>query len=82
MGYGGPVVCSTEVVGDAGAYFDPTNSAGLRSTLEHVATNEGLQANLRIRAYRVPRSFLGTAEPRRLQESVATSCELGTGIVT
>jgi glycosyltransferase involved in cell wall biosynthesis len=56
MSHGCPVVCSNagsipEVVGDAGVYFDPTNSEELRSTLEAVATDEGLQASLRMRGY-------------------------------
>jgi glycosyltransferase involved in cell wall biosynthesis len=57
MSHGCPVVCSNagaipEVVGDAGVYFDPNNSDELRSALEYVATNEGLQADLRMRGYR------------------------------
>jgi glycosyltransferase involved in cell wall biosynthesis len=56
MSHGCPVVCSNagaipEVVGDAGVYFDPNNSDELRSTLERVATTEGLQADLRVRGY-------------------------------
>ena len=57
MSHGCPVVCSNagsipEVVGDAGVYFDPSDSDELRSALESVATPEGLQANLRGRGYR------------------------------
>lgn len=57
MSHGCPVVCSNagaipEVVGDAGIYFDPNSSDDLRSSLEQVATNEGLQANLRIRGHK------------------------------
>jgi glycosyltransferase involved in cell wall biosynthesis len=56
MSHGCPVVCSNaasipEVVGDAGLYFDPNNSEELRTTLERVATTEGLQADLRARGY-------------------------------
>lgn len=56
MSRGCPVVCSNagsipEVVGDAGVYFDPENSAELRSTLERVLTDEGLQASLQMRGY-------------------------------
>lgn len=56
MSHGCPVVCSnagaiSEVVGDAGVYFDPNNSDELRSALERVATDEGLQADLRVRGY-------------------------------
>jgi glycosyltransferase involved in cell wall biosynthesis len=56
MGHGCPVVCSDagsirEVVGDAGAYFDPNNPEELRRVLEHVATTEQLRADLRARGY-------------------------------
>lgn len=56
MSHGCPVVCSSggaipEVVGNAGMYFDPDNPEELRTSLEHVATNEGLQANLRVRGH-------------------------------
>jgi glycosyltransferase involved in cell wall biosynthesis len=56
MGHGCPVVCSSggsipEVVGDAGAYFDPTDAEDLRKTLERVATTEELRADLRARGY-------------------------------
>jgi len=56
MSHGCPVVCSDagsipEVVGDAGAYFDPNNVEDLRTALEHVATTETLQADLRRRGY-------------------------------
>jgi glycosyltransferase involved in cell wall biosynthesis len=54
MSYGCPVVCSDggsipEVVGDAGAYFDPNSVEDLRTTLERVATTQSLQADLRAR---------------------------------
>jgi glycosyltransferase involved in cell wall biosynthesis len=54
MSYGCPVVCSDggsipEVVGDAGAYFDPNSVEDLRTTLERVATTPSLQADLRAR---------------------------------
>ncbi len=56
MSHGCPVVCSNagsipEVVGDAGAYFDPNNPEELRSALEGVATSEALQADLRARGH-------------------------------
>ncbi|OBH66142.1 glycosyl transferase family 1 [Mycobacterium colombiense] len=56
MSHGCPVVCSNsgairEVVGDAGAYFDPNNPEELRTTLERVVTDEVLQADLRARGY-------------------------------
>lgn len=56
MSHGCPVVCSDagsipEVVGDAGAYFDPNNPEELRTALERVATTEGLQTDLRTRGY-------------------------------
>lgn len=56
MSQGCPVVCSNagaipEVVGDAGVYFDPNNCDELRLSLERVATNEALQADLRMRGY-------------------------------
>jgi glycosyltransferase involved in cell wall biosynthesis len=56
MSHGCPVVCSNagsipEVVGDAGAYFDPNNSDDLRAVLERVVTTEGLQADLRARGH-------------------------------
>jgi glycosyltransferase involved in cell wall biosynthesis len=49
-------VCSSggsipEVVGDAGAYFDPTDTEDLRKTLERVATTDELRADLRARGY-------------------------------
>jgi glycosyltransferase involved in cell wall biosynthesis len=57
MSHGCPVVCSNagpipEVVGDAGAYFDPNNAEELRAALERVATTEAVQADLRARGYR------------------------------
>jgi glycosyltransferase involved in cell wall biosynthesis len=56
MGHGCPVVCSNagsipEVVGDAGLYFDPNNLEELRTAVEHIATTEALQADLRARGY-------------------------------
>lgn len=56
MSHGCPVVCSNagsipEVVADAGAYFDPNSPEELRTTLERVATDEALQADLRARGY-------------------------------
>lgn len=56
MSHGCPVICSNagsipEVVADAGAYFDPNNPEELRTTLERVATDEVLQADLRARGY-------------------------------
>ncbi len=56
MSYGCPVVCSSggaipEVVGDAGLYFDPDNPEELRATLEHLVTNERLQADLQVRGH-------------------------------
>lgn len=57
MSHGCPVVCSNagpipEVVGDAGAYFDPNNAEELRAALERVVTTEAVQADLRARGYR------------------------------
>ncbi len=54
MSYGCPVVCSDagpipEVVGNAGAYFDPNSVEDLRATLERVVTTSELQADLRAR---------------------------------
>jgi glycosyltransferase involved in cell wall biosynthesis len=56
MSYGCPVVCSDsgpipEVVGDAGAYFDPNSVEDLRATLERVVTSDELQADLRARGH-------------------------------
>ncbi|OBF52866.1 glycosyl transferase family 1 [Mycobacterium sp. 852002-50816_SCH5313054-b] len=56
MSYGCPVVCSDagpipEIVGDAGAYFDPNSDEDLRTTLERVVTSEELQADLRVRGH-------------------------------
>lgn len=56
MSHGCPVVCSNagsipEVVADAGVYFDPNSPEELRTTLERVATDEALQADLRARGY-------------------------------
>jgi glycosyltransferase involved in cell wall biosynthesis len=56
MSQGCPVVCSNagsipEVVGDAGAYFDPKSTEELRATLERVVTTDGLQVDLRKRGY-------------------------------
>jgi glycosyltransferase involved in cell wall biosynthesis len=56
MSYGCPVVCSDagpipEVVGDAGAYFDPNSVEDLRLTLERVVTTNELQADLRARGH-------------------------------
>ncbi|MCV7220896.1 glycosyltransferase family 4 protein [Mycolicibacterium elephantis] len=56
MSHGCPVVCSRggsipEIVGDAGAYFDPCDAEELRSTLELVVTTESLQADLRVRGF-------------------------------
>jgi glycosyltransferase involved in cell wall biosynthesis len=62
MSYGCPVVCSNagsipEVVGDAGVYFDPNDPEDLRTALEHVATTEALQADLRTRGYARIKTF-------------------------
>jgi len=47
-----PVACSTagsisEVVGDAGAYFDPDDAAGLAASLERLVQDEAYGADLR-----------------------------------
>jgi glycosyltransferase involved in cell wall biosynthesis len=51
MGYGTPVIASDrasipEVVGDAGKYFDPTNSEELTEVLSSVVENEELRRRL------------------------------------
>jgi glycosyltransferase involved in cell wall biosynthesis len=50
-----PVACSNtssipEVVGDAGAYFDPHDAASIRQALESVVGSESLRADLKARA--------------------------------
>ena len=51
MSFDCPVACSSvssipEVVGGAGAYFDPTNINDIRSTIENLVTDESLRIKL------------------------------------
>lgn len=62
MSYGCPVVCSDagpipEVVGDAGAYFEPNSVDDLRATLERVVTSDELRTDLRARGHARLASF-------------------------
>lgn len=57
MSYGCPVVCSNsssipEVVGDAGAYFDPNDASSIRMALEHIALSDENCAELVASGYR------------------------------
>ncbi len=57
-----PVACSNtssipEVVGDAGAYFDPSDAGSLRQALEEVSGSESLRETLRERGRRQLQKF-------------------------
>jgi len=56
MSFGCPVLCSNtssipEVVGDAGDYFDPTNTESIRSCLENLAAHNSWRDTLIRRGY-------------------------------
>jgi glycosyltransferase involved in cell wall biosynthesis len=74
MSSGCPVACSTagslkEVVGDAGLYFEPTDTEALRRVLEQLAAELRTRDALRARGYEQARRFSWT---RCAEETLAT----------
>jgi len=62
MSVGCPVVCSNtssipEVVGDAGLYFNPLNTAEIKNAIESVSSNETLRSSLIAAGYKRIQNF-------------------------
>jgi glycosyltransferase involved in cell wall biosynthesis len=76
MACGTPVISSRggslpEVVGDAGIYFDPLDSAALSRLILEVVSNRGLRSELREKGFRQVRKFSWD----RTAEGILKSCE-------